>query len=158
MLSTTLEQLTLFRGLNQDQLELVEPLLEACHFDENTLVFEQGKQAEYFYILVEGEVAVRYKPYDGPPITVSRVTAGGVFGWSSALGRGQYSSGAITLSKCDAYRLRGEAMRTLCEKHPDTGVVLLERLAGIIAERLSNSRNQILDMLSKGMEGSGEEG
>ena len=48
-------------------------------------------------------------------------------------------------------RVRGEDLRILCEQYPDTGILILERLATVIAERLRNTHDQVMDLLKQGM-------
>ena len=93
--------------------------------------------------------------YDGPPLSVAHIIPGGVFGWSAALGRQEYTSGAQAGSDCLVVRVRNESLHRLCESYPDTGGVLLDRLAGVIAERLRNTHASILAMLSQGIDTNG---
>jgi hypothetical protein len=46
-------------------------------------------------------------------------------------------------------------LRRLCRAHPQTGVVILERLAGVIAERLNSTHAKVIDMLQEGMQAAG---
>ena len=48
--------------------------------------------------------------------------------------------------------MRGDELRYLCEKNPQTGLVILEKLAGVIAERLNSTYDQIFTMLTQSME------
>jgi CRP-like cAMP-binding protein len=95
---------------------------------------------------------VRFKPYDGPELTVARILPGGVFGWSAAMGHNTYTSGAVATQECEVVRIRGDRLHQLCQDHPEIGVVVLERLAGVIAERLRSTYNQILTILTNGMD------
>lgn len=150
-------QLAIFDGLTPDQIRLLSPFLEEVSFSSGATVFEQGQLADCIYILLEGEVVVRYKPYDGPALTVARVHSGGVFGWSAALGRSVYTSAAQAgADPVKAYRLRGESLQHLCDQDPQVGGIILERLASVIAERLRNTHTQILNMLSQGMDVNGK--
>ena len=90
-------QLPIFAGLDGDQISQLSPFLVECSLQKDMVIFEQGPACEYLYILLTGEVAVRYKPYDGPLLAVARIEPGGVFGWSAALGRDVYTSGAVAL-------------------------------------------------------------
>jgi CRP-like cAMP-binding protein len=146
-------QLPIFAGLNSDQIDQLAPFLFECRLEKDIVIFEQGQSAEHLYILLTGEVAVRYKPYDGPLLTVARIVPGGVFGWSAALGRTEYTSGAIALQDSMAYRLRGESLPEICTRHPETGKIWLERLASVIAERLRSTHSQVLDILSQNLSG-----
>lgn len=155
MLAADLAHVSLFEGLNPNQMELIFPLLELCDYSRDTMVFEQGDAAHYLYIVLKGEVLVRYRAYDGPMITVARSGPGDIFGWSSVLGRPTYSSGAITLDDCIIIRINGKGMQRICETHPDTGVILLERLANVVADHLRNTHDQILSILTQGVEANG---
>ncbi len=147
---------SIFDGLSREQLHSLEPILHPCQFPADLVVFEQGASAKYLYILTSGEVLVRYKPYDGPALTVARILPEGVFGWSAALGRDVYTSAAVTAQPSEAYRIRSSDLRTLCERVPDTGAIFLDRLAGVIAERLRNTHSEILAMLNQGVDRNGE--
>lgn len=152
MLKGDLVKLSIFQGLNKDQLDLLAPLVEVCKFPPKKTIFVQGQRATHLYLILRGEIEVCFKPYDGPPLTVSHMHAGDVFGWSSALGREVYTSSAIATCECDAYCISGTALHDLCEQHPDAGVVILGKLASAIAERLENTHAQIMGILSQGME------
>ncbi|RME90955.1 MAG: Crp/Fnr family transcriptional regulator, partial [Anaerolineae bacterium] len=58
----TLHEVELLRGLEPDELALLDPLFEPYHCLAGRVIFEQGERAEYLYLLIEGEVSIRYKP------------------------------------------------------------------------------------------------
>lgn len=114
-------------------------------------MFEQGDPADCLYLVISGEVIVRYKPEDGPVIILARVHPGGVVGWSAALGRREYTSGAECAIYSQVLRVRGEDLRELCEHYPETGEFILERLARVIAERTQITNDQVVDLLKQGL-------
>ena len=152
MLTLETTHLAVFSGLEPKKMRLITPLLEICSYEPGEMIFEQGDFASCIYILLQGEVQICFKPYDGPPINVAQLKQQGVFGWSAALRRSSYTSGASALVKCDAVRLRGDKLRQLCEIHPDVGGSLLYRLSGLIAERLNTTHAQMLAIICEGME------
>jgi CRP/FNR family transcriptional regulator, cyclic AMP receptor protein len=153
MFRQELSQVPIFLGFDEMQLEFLDPFVELCHFVKGQVIFEQGQAATFMYILRQGEVIIQYKPYDAPLLTVSRIEPGGVFGWSAALGRVEYTSAAIAVVDSAAYQLRGEGLSRICDLYPETGVVILGRLASVIAERLQSTHSQILSLLSQGLYG-----
>jgi CRP-like cAMP-binding protein len=143
--------LPLFRGLAPRDLEL---LASRCHrrsFTPQEIVFGQGDRAESLFILISGKVAIRFKPHDGELLTVSTISPGGVFGWSAALDRAAYTSCAVALEPSEAIGISGADLRHLCSTHPRTGVLILERLAGVIADRLTNAHAKVVDVLQQGL-------
>jgi CRP-like cAMP-binding protein len=144
--------LAIFHGLQAAQIRVLAPFLDEVVLYEGETIFDQGERANFLYILLEGEVTVRYKPYDGPVLTVARIQAGEVFGWSAALGREVYTSNAQAVRDGLTYRIRAASLKQLCEKNPETGRLLLERLADSIAERLRNTNSSVLEILNQGIE------
>lgn len=142
----------LFQGLSAEQLKVLESVFNPCDYAKGEVIFEQGQIATNLFILVSGEVVIRYKPYDGPALTVARIRPGGVFGWSAALGRDVYTSGAAAEENSKALGISGNELHRFCEKNPEVGMALLERLAGVIAARLRNTHSEILTILTKGMD------
>jgi CRP-like cAMP-binding protein len=149
------DHLKLFSDLSPAQRALVKPLFipqsEFC----GTFLFEQGDPAYFLYLLVEGEILIQFKPDDGPLLTVTKIHPEGVVGWSAALGNPTYTSSALCSADCWTLRVRGEDLRSLCERHPDTGEMVVERLAEVIAERMRNTYPQIMALLEQGL-GNGE--
>ncbi len=147
----TLQTLPLFQGLDQKTLELIVPSFAYENFSENEIIFEQNGRADKLYILIEGKVDIRFKPHDGEVLTVTEIEEGGVFGWSAALGRDTYTSCAISVMESAAFSVLGAELKRLCEEYPDTGVIILERLAEVIAQRLQKAHAHVVEMLHQGV-------
>ena len=145
------DRLPPFKDLSPAQREALRPLFIACDCYGGTELFRQGEAAEYLYLVVGGEVLISYKPEDGPPITIARVGSGGVVGWSAALGNRLYTSSAACTVYTQMLRVCGEELRDLCRHDPDTGVIVLDHLATIIAERLRHTHDQVISLLKQGL-------
>ena len=144
----------LFHDLTDEQLDSLSRLAIPCNYKQSEILFEQDQYAEFLYIILNGEVSIHFKPYDdGEQILVARVTEGGVCGWSSVLGRAIYTSAAICTQPCETLRFRGRELQKLCESFPDTGIIIMERLAAVIAERLSSTNEKIMQMLAHNLGG-----
>jgi len=146
-----MDQLSIFQGFSQEQLELLRPLFMFFFMPADTILFEQGDSAECFYILIEGEVAIRYKPEDGPALIIAHVRSEGVIGWSAAIGSPHYTSSAICTSECKILRVRSTSLRQLYETQPVIGSMFLERLAALIEARLRSNHPQLMTLLEQGL-------
>lgn len=146
-----LRSCSLFDGFSEAQLKTLADLFEGETLAADDLIFAQDDPAHRLYVLLSGRVAIRFKPHDGDVLTVTEIAPGGVFGWSAALGRRAYTSSAHCIQSGEALSLRGSDLRRLCEAHPETGVVILERLAEVIAERLRSTHEQVVELLRLGI-------
>ena len=146
-----LHSLTLFQGLAPEDIDLLAGAFRRDEYPARKVIFAQGDPAGRLYVLISGRVAILFKPYDGDTLPVADIGPGGVFGWSAALGRPTYTSCAVVVEECEAISISGEELRRLCTSHPQTGVVILERLAGVIAERLNSTHAKVVEMLQQGI-------
>ncbi len=153
MFDEIFDQLAIFEGMDISQRTLLRKYFLACDCAEGKKIFEQGTPADFLYIVIQGEVSVRFKPDDGPELIVSRIQDGGVFGWSAAFGSGTYTSGAGCTRPSKLLSVLGADLKMLRENHPETGILILERLAAIVAERMEieGGHSQVVAFLEHGL-------
>jgi CRP-like cAMP-binding protein len=151
MSTDLIEQFALIEDFTEDQVEMLRPLIFDVKYEEDQVIFSQGDRADYLYFVLDGSVSIQFKPEDGPVLTVSKVQKGGVFGWSSALGSEQYTSSAVCTESGHFIRLEGVELKILCQEHPETGILILNKLAGVIAQRLRGTHDQVVELLHRGL-------
>ena len=153
MFDKIFESLAIFEGMDTSQRTLLKRYFAVCNCVKDDIIFEQGAPAEYLFIVVQGEVSVRFNPDDAPELVVSRIKDGGVFGWSAAFGSGHYTSGAFCEESTTMLSVRGADLKMLRENHPETGILILERLAAIVAERMESEggHSQVVALLEHGL-------
>lgn len=148
----SLPYIPLFRDLKPAQIELLKPAFEPFLCPAETAIFEQGDPAEYLYLILKGRVAIRYKPYDTPPIVLTRLNEGDVFGWSAVIKSPKYTSSIISESSIEAIRIHRDELWKLVYNHPETGKAIIDRLVRIVSPRWQNAHEQIqafLDSISE---------
>jgi CRP-like cAMP-binding protein len=148
-----LELNPLFHGIESEYIALLRPLFERAAFQAGVSVIEQDAIADFIYLIESGAVAISYKPYDGEPITITHVEAGGLFGWSALVGSHKYTSSAVAIEKLETMRMRGSDLRKLCAEHPDAGKVILDRLASAVSARWKDAHEQVKSILESGIKG-----
>jgi CRP-like cAMP-binding protein len=141
----------LFKDLSPADLEIIAPLFHRIVYPAGTVIFEQGQQAVNLYLLLEGEVVLRYKPYDSDAINLNNIHPGGVFGWSAVLGNPVYSSSVVCKTECETLVVRGADLRSLAPQYPETAQVIMNHLADAVSTRWENARAQVRSMVQKGI-------
>lgn len=144
-----LKELSFFDGLSKDDLEHLSPYFSYQSFKSGQTIFCQDDFAEYLYLVIEGQVVIKFKPDDGPPMKVAQIHSGGVFGWSAAMGNVTYTSGAECIEDCNTLKMRGSDIRKLRKKYPALGQSILDRLAAVISERWQNRQSEVISLLSQ---------
>jgi CRP-like cAMP-binding protein len=140
-----------FKDLGVADLKIIAPLFSSRTYPAGAVLFEQGERATCLYLLTNGEVVIRYKPYDGEAINLNRIQQGGVFGWSAVLGNATYSSSVVCTQACEVLVICGQDLQSLVNEHPQTGRIVLDRLARAVASRRTNAEAQVKSMLKEGL-------
>lgn len=151
MWQTAMLENPFLKNLTPEQYDLLAGLFVRIELPPRTYVFQQGEPATHMYVLVDGNISIRYKPYDGPRITLTHLHCGDVFGWSSVVGNATYTSDALSTTSGLALRVRGDSLRNLCIQYPGTGTQILEKLALAVAPRWLDSRRQVERILHREM-------
>ena len=151
MKTNIVERLPGLMDFTEEQVEVLRPFIEEAYYQKGQVIFNQGDVAHYLYFVVDGEVSILFNPEDGPVITVATVSKGDIFGWSSTLGSQHYTSGAVCSETGSFLRLEGDSLRGLCQENPETGILILNKLAGVIAQRLRGTHQQVVQMLQHGI-------
>lgn len=135
-----------FKGLDRHYIELIVGCSSNVRFDAGKSVFRAGEEANEFYLVRHGKVALEvYVPGQGP-ITIETIGEGEILGWSWLIPpyRWRFDARAVDLTR--AIALDGKCLRDKCEKDHDLGYELLKRFADIIVRRLEATRLQLLDV------------
>jgi CRP-like cAMP-binding protein len=133
----------LFEGFTAEQIAVLTALFERFSCPPGTVIFEQGSPPEFLYLILKGGVSIIYKPYDGPKITITRLKDGDVFGWSAVIGGKKYTSSVVSDSDLDSLRIRRENLWDLLNDHPETGKIIIDRLALNVSPRWKKAHEQI---------------
>jgi CRP/FNR family cyclic AMP-dependent transcriptional regulator len=135
-----------FKGLDQDELELIAGCASNTVFAAGERLFREGDQADTFFLLRHGLVALdAYVPNRGQ-LTVETVGPGEIVGWSWLLPphRWHFTGRAVDLVR--AIQFDGACLRNKCEEDPLLGYDLLNRFAQVLVSRLQATRLQLMDV------------
>ena len=144
-LAPILKEHALFQGLKPDYIELLIECASNVRFNAGELIFRQGKEANRFYLVRHGRVAVEISA-PGRQITIKTLTENEVLGWSWLFPPYQWQFDARALELTRAIALDARCLRGKCDHDPELGYELMKRFSCIMLETLQASRLQLLDL------------
>jgi len=140
----------LFAGLEQTDLELIAGCGKNVTFAAGERIFREGDDANTFYLIRNGLAALEtYVPNRGQS-TVATIARGEILGWSWLVPPHRWRLSARAVEDVRAIEFDGDCLRKKCEAIPELGYVLLSRFAGDLADLLTNSYLQLLDVYGNG--------
>jgi CRP-like cAMP-binding protein len=134
------------KGLEPPHLHLIVGCASNVLFNAGQYLVHEGDQADKFYFIRQGKVAVEVYAAEKGTITIQTLGEGEVLGWSWLIPPYQWHFDARAIELTRAFALDGKCLRTKCEEDHDLGYELLKRFTHIIEQRLEATRLQLLDV------------
>jgi CRP-like cAMP-binding protein len=139
----------LFRGLNDEQLGLVEKLCTDEVFEPGACLGKQGCKQNKVFIVEEGTVAIILEV---GPLSQRQVQAASRFDvvcWSGGVEPNICTATSRAIEKTKVLAFHGEELCQLCLTHPNVGCVVCRGMARVIAGRLRQAYVQLLGVTSQ---------
>src|SRR4030067_1626916 len=139
-----LKRFEFFDGIPESALARIATIAKEETYQEGSLLFSEGTNAEKFFLIVEGKISLEKLVQLGRTGTPRRATVGVVgpwqpAGWSSLVSPYVYTSSSVCLEKTKTVVIPGQDLLELMKEMPEVGCELISRIATIIRDRLNTS-------------------
>ena len=129
-----IRQAELFEGISADAKRVIERQGMELSFKAGAVVFEEGYEAPYFYILEEGKVDLFVGKQEEKRFLV--YYPGEIFGWSALVEPHRYLASARCMADTIMTRIPRQAVDIVLKEYPSDGQLIYQHLAAILAQRL----------------------
>ena len=149
MVSTEwLKKTELFGTLSQSQLTVLLSHASVESFPEGKIIFRQGEEAKYLYLLIEGMVDLSFKTGEKIDFLTSKVEKeGAVFGVPALIEPFRYNVTATCLKPSKVFVIDAGRIRAEMEKDPKMGMEIMKKLVSIYFNRLNEMRLGVSNFL-----------
>lgn len=96
-----LENISLFKGLPQEQLHALESACTVRTYPKNVILFMEGDEHTNFYIIKSGKICVYANDAEGKQVILNHMSAGESFGELALLDNQPRSASIMTIQKCE---------------------------------------------------------
>ena len=148
-LAKQLKQHRFFAGLKAKDIAKLAACGSVQSISAGHQIAAEGDPADEFYVLLDGRVAIETHVPGKPAITLQSIEAGDVIGWSWINGQ-DWVFDVRTLTDCKIGALNACKVVDLMSQDCGLGFELMRRINRVIAERLSATRLQLLDIYGQG--------
>jgi CRP/FNR family cyclic AMP-dependent transcriptional regulator len=120
-----------------------------CLFGPGDMIMREGDPADAFYVIRSGAVALETVAPGRGPLVVQTLHDGDLLGWSWLVPPHRVAFDARSLGATRAIALDGACLRGRCDADPALGYDLLRLVATVFAQRLQDTRLQLLDVYGR---------
>ncbi len=134
-------------GLQPDYVELLISCASNVRFEADQHLFREGGEANHFYLIREGKVALEVAA-ERPRRIIETAAEGEMLGWSWLVAPYRWHFDARAVGPVRAIAINGKCLRAKCQKHYDLGYELLRRTVDMVGQRLEAVHFRLLDLYS----------
>ena len=135
-----------FSDMDDRYIQLLVGCATNVRFNAGHLIFREGEDANQFYVLRKGRVALQMATNKRGSLTVMTLQEGDVVGWSWLFPPYKWKFSARALEDTRALALDGKCLRDKSDKDHDLGYELLKRFVRVVEDRLQATRLQLLNV------------
>ncbi len=135
-----------FTGIDPTLVHAMVSNAEVRTYEVGEMLVREGKPAEEFFLVFEGKVALEIGEADTHRITVETIGRGELLGWSWLVSPHRWRFDARASKPTKVVAINAAAARYALSSHPAFGFQFLMKLLPVVAERLENTRVQLLDI------------
>lgn len=145
-LERILEAHPFFRQMEARYLQLLTGCAFNEHFQTGQFILREGEQANHFYLIRKGRVALEiFSAHEGP-ITIATLEDGDILGWSWLFPPYRWRFDARATVDTRAIALDGACLREKSEQDHELAFEFLKRFSRVLEERLQATRLQLLNL------------
>lgn len=139
----------LLARLDDRHFELFQELSSELELEYDERLFRENDEANRFFIVTNGIVALEMSRPALPPATVQTLGTGELLGlsWRIDPHRWMWTARAMTPTRLAAFD--AEKMRQACDEDPELDRLMWQIVAMQASERLHQARVQLLDLYGK---------
>ncbi len=115
-------------------------------FGPGSRLLTEGHAAETLYLVRRGRVAIEVHAPGRGPIIVETVGPGAAVGWSWLIPPYRWHFDARAIDAVGAVAVDAACLRSKADADPALGYALLQRVSGVLLERLQAARMRLLDL------------
>lgn len=128
-------------------LDVLGPACETVDYKPGDHIFDQGEMSSKLYVIVSGQVVLQRTVNMGNKTTtwpLGLLGRGRAMGWSALLYGPRYSTASATCQKAaQVIAIDGTRLRAALEANPVIGFKVMDKLAGMLGERLRAAYNTL---------------
>ncbi len=155
----------IFDGIPRDIMDHIGQAAQALDYEKQAVIFREGQDASHLYGVMKGEVElsilfhdrvmrteVQYEDYVRKhvdiiekEIVIESLGPGDIFSWSALSAPHRLTSTATCSQPTAVFALEASRLKAVLAQAPEVGYLFMQRVSEIIARRLRNRTDKLLE-------------
>ena len=142
----TLKNIQFLKDFSDDHLQHLASLAEIKEFPAGSVVFREGRPSSSVYLVVRGDITLEFNVPTRGAMEFQTVGSGDLLAWTAVLGLGSMTATARVQTPSTLLALDAAQIRVFCDHDLSFGFAFMQRIAQVLASRLSATRLVLMDL------------
>ncbi len=144
-----LRKCNLFRGLNDEQLSVIEKMSTYEVFEPGVVICKQGSKADKIWVIEEGLAGIILQVGPLAQRQLQSVSSFECFGWSAMIEPHARTSTVKAIRRTRVLAFSGQELCDLCRTNPELGYKISTAVARMLGTRLRHAFTQLVGVTSQ---------
>ena len=127
-----------FNELDQNILDEIMSTGDRVVYERNGIIYDKGAPASHLYLLEKGDVDL----IDKDVIRLSLKSSGDLFGWSSLVKNGIFTTTAISKTISSVIRIPRESINDIFDRNPDIALHFYKHLGFNFSKQMGKIKSK----------------
>ncbi len=141
-----LQEHPFFKEFSENQLQSLAEGATLVNFDPGQYIFREGEDANQFFLILSGLVSLEVQVPKRGAVTIERIDAGDVLGWSWLYPPHRWHFDAHAQEEIRALMIDGVFLRKMIEENREIGFKIMKQIAMIMEHRLQATRIKLMEV------------
>lgn len=133
-----------FNGMRAEYIDTIASFASEVEFKKGDYLFHEGREADSFYIIRAGRVALRIFVEGRGFTDIEQVGANELAGWSWMVSPHKFHFSAVSIEPTKAVMFDAKKLYEAMEADHSLGYDIMKRFADVIVHRLAMTRGQLV--------------
>jgi len=135
MIPDRLDKHEVFQFLRPDQVRAISDVAQVVDYKAGETIYEKGAKAEYFYVVLGGQVSLRLPGQSGVSIQIDELTGGAIFGSCICFQLVNYSLHAQCTRDSKVLKIESATLKELMDEDLLMGYTIQTQISRIYFNR-----------------------
>lgn len=137
-----IKKFSCFHDLSEAQLQAIADISNSVCYSPGYVLFEEGEQGKYLYLLIDGDVEVFFKADDKDFNKVDTISSEEMAGCSAMVPPHTYTATEKALSEVEVLEIDINDLRDLIGNDPELGLKLQQYMIQTLNDRILKLRHK----------------
>ena len=143
MIPDRLDKHEVFQFLRPDQVRAISDVAEVVDFKAGETIYERGAKADYFYVVLQGQISLRLPGSSGVSIQIDELTEGAVFGSCICFQLVDYSLKAQCIRDSKVLKIESATLKELMDQDLLMGYTIQTQISRIYFNRYIHTMKKL---------------